>query len=492
MQEPTTFFSRYQGLARFLLLVALTGLAACVCILGGMNAQQSVSVAAFVMLVSATALFWEFHLAFAFLGISGMLILNILDLASLGTETKLDVIIFLMSMMIIVGVLKDLGLFSWIIIQVLSLPNITGRGLVAVACILGVAMSCLIDEMAAIVFAMALIFQIADALDVRPMPFIIMVVMAINVGSAGTMLGNPVGILIGQNASPPLSFNDFMIWSFPLMLAEFVVILVLMLFLFRKQIAVLNEKLEQRRQSGLALAPMVRVPHTAGLFVLALLLALLILHKLIERHLGLEANTMLITAPLLVSGVLMAWRRGQVRKYLEQDVEWNVVIFLMMLFMIAGALERTQVTDVIAGALDRSVGSNPSLLLPTVLAISAIGSAFIENIVFVAAFMPVVVKLDQTPLIWALLHGACLGGNITMVGSTANIVAVGMLEKRYWTKVHFWMWLKTGLIVGIVSCLISWIGLTILSPHMPTRAERIATELRYDAGASAEESATGR
>ncbi|MCC8107530.1 MAG: anion permease, partial [Planctomycetes bacterium] len=209
------------------------------------------------------------------------------------------------------------------------------------------------------------------------------------------------------------------------------------------------------------------------------------------RH-YIQGNTMLLPPPRRVSGGVMPCRRGQVRKYLEQDVEWNVVIFLMMLFMIAGALERTQVTDVIAGALDRSVGSNPSLLLPTVLAISAIGSAFIENIVFVAAFMPVVVKLDQTPLIWALLHGACLGGNITMVGSTANIVAVGMLEKRYWTKVHFWMWLKTGLIVGIVSCLISWIGLTILSPHMPTRAERIATELRYDAGASAEESATGR
>ncbi|MCC8191380.1 MAG: anion permease, partial [Planctomycetes bacterium] len=108
-----------------------------------------------------------------------------------------------------------------------------------------------------------------------------------------------------------------------------------------------------------------------------------------------------------------------------------------------------------------------------ILGISAIGSAFIENIVFVAAFMPVVVKLEDTVLLWALLHGACLGGNITMIGSTANIAAVGMLEKRYWTLINFFTWLRTGLAVGVISCLVAWIGLAIMSPHMPNRDERL-------------------
>ena len=94
----------------------------------------------------------------------------------------------------------------------------------------------------------------------------------------------------------------------------------------------------------------------------------------------------------------------------------------------------------------QAFGNRLSLLTPVIIGISAIGSAFVDNIVFVAAFMPIVDKLQQTPLLWALLHGTCLGGNITMIGSTANIVALGMLEKRYRTHVHFGEWLKVGAI----------------------------------------------
>jgi di/tricarboxylate transporter len=94
----------------------------------------------------------------------------------------------------------------------------------------------------------------------------------------------------------------------------------------------------------------------------------------------------------------------------------------------------------------------------------------------VAAFLPVVNKLEQTPLVWALVQGTCLGGNITMIGSTANIVVLGMLEKRYRTSIHFLEWLKVGAVVGLVTSLIAWAGIVALAPHMPTveqRRERI-------------------
>jgi hypothetical protein len=86
--------------------------------------------------------------------------------------------------------------------------------------------------------------------------------------------------------------------------------------------------------------------------------------------------------------------------------------------------------------------------------------------------MPIVNKLGHTPLIWALLQGACLGGNATMIGSTANIVVLGMLEKRYRTHVRFFEWLKAGVIVAVFSCLIAWGGIAVLSPYMPTREQR--------------------
>ena len=102
---------------------------------------------------------------------------------------------------------------------------------------------------------------------------------------------------------------------------------------------------------------------------------------------------------------------------------------------------------------------------------TALGSAFVDNIVFVAAFIPVVKELGMTQLWWALLFGACFGGNITAIGSTANIVALGMLEKRYHAHILFFEWLKIGAIVGTVTCIIAWIAIMIMSPYMPVWTE---------------------
>lgn len=107
--------------------------------------------------------------------------------------------------------------------------------------------------------------------------------------------------------------------------------------------------------------------------------------------------------------------------------------------------------------------------MPFIILVSALGSAFVDNVVFVAAFIPVVRELNQTEFWWALLFGGCFGGNITMIGSTANIVALGMLEKRYRTQIRFGEWLKVGAVVGTVTCLIAWAGLALLAPYMPER-----------------------
>ncbi len=460
-------------LARSFAIIVLTALVTLTAHHYNFTYPQILSASIFTLIITSALFYWDYHLPIAFVGIALLTILGVLDLTTVVQESKLDIILFLVGMMIIMGVLRDLGLFSWIIISVIASPSMTARRFVVTACAVGALTSCLVDEMTSIVFIVALVFQVCDTLNLRPVPFVIMTVMAVNIGSAGTMLGNPVGILIGQGASPPLSFMDFMTWSFPVMLAEFVVVMAFMLWNFRREIAVMEQGIRNRRAMGLRLGPIVNVPHGQGLAVLVGLMLLLVLHTQFEDWLGQPRNTMLIMTPLLVAGLLMIWRREHIRKYIENDVEWLTLIFFMMLFVVAGTLEHTQVTVRVAEGLAARWGDRPGLLLPVVLAISALGSAFIENIVFVAAFMPVVVKLDSTPLLWALLHGACIGGTITMIGSTANITALGMLERRYWTRVNFFLWLKTGAVVGLLSCLVAWGAFSILSPHMPTRAERL-------------------
>ncbi len=438
-----------------------------------LDRSQIISCSIFIMIIMATLLFWKFRLAIAFVGIGALMGSNVLDLHTFIKECKLDVILFLIGMMVTVGVLKELGLFTWIIQSVISTSRMTGPIFVVIIVFLGAFMACAVDEVTSIVFVATLIFQVCDTLKVKPVPFIIIAVMGTNVGSSGTMLGNPVGILIGQKSVPPLSFVDFLTWSFPVMLVTLCVSLLVLLYWFRKDIRLLSERLENRRKMGLGLGPLVQVPYKRGLGILIGMICFIAMHHKIETYLGLEPNTILIVAPLVIAGLLMIWRHERARHYIEADVEWWTLLFFMMLFAVAGTLEHTQVTGEIADRFQSFFGNRVSVLTPVVIFISAIGSAFVDNIVFVAAFMPVVNKLEHTPLLWALLQGACLGGNITMIGSTANIVALGMLEKRYRTQIYFFEWVKVGAVVGLISCLIAWGGIALLTPYMPTKQERL-------------------
>lgn len=439
----------------------------------GLTFDQIVSSSVFTLIIMATLLFWNFRLAIAFIGIGVLMLFNIMDINRLIAEAKLDVILFLIGMMITVGVLKDLGLFTWLILTIISARRMTSKLFVVLSCVMGAIMACMVDEVTSIVFISTLVFQVCDTLKLSPVPFIMMAVMATNIGSTGTMLGNPVGIVIGQNADPPLSFIDFMQWSFPLMMIEFAVVMAFLIWHFRGVLSEMDVKLEERRAMGLTLGPIVRIPYQKSILILFLLVFFLALHTSIERWLGLAPNTMLIMTPLILAGALMAWRHDHARRYIEHDVEWWTLMFFMMLFAVAGTLEHTKVTVAMANGFIAAFGEDPSTVVPVILGLSAVGSAFVDNIVFVAAFMPVVTKIGQTPLLWALLHGACLGGNITMIGSSANIVSLGMMEKRYRTGMNFFAWLKTGLLVGLISCLVAWGGLVLMSPYMPARAERM-------------------
>jgi Na+/H+ antiporter NhaD/arsenite permease-like protein len=438
----------------------------------GMDRQQVISCSIFIVIIMATLLFWKFRLAIAFIGIGALMGTNVLTLPTFIRECKLDVILFLVGMMVTVGVLKELGLFTWIIQSVISIRQITGPMFVLIITLLGALMSCAVSEVTSIVFVATLVFQVCDTLKIRPTPFVIVAVLGTNVGSSGTMLGNPVGILIGQNANPPLSFVDFLIWSFPLMLVNLLVTAGIATWYFRDDVRLLSERLKARRDLGLGLGPLVQVPYRRGLAILVGMIGFIALHHQIEQALGLAPNTVLIVAPLVIAGFLMMWRHERSRHYIEADVEWWTLLFFMMLFAVAGTLEETRVTARVADSFQQMFGHRPALLTPLIIGLSALGSAFVDNIVFVAAFLPVVNKLEQTPLIWALVQGTCLGGNITMIGSTANIVALGMLEKRYRTSIHFIEWLKVGAIVGLATCAIAWAGVAVLAPRMPTVQQR--------------------
>ena len=435
----------------------------------GMNPGQSIACAVFISIIFGTLFFWEFRLAVAFLGLAVLIFSKSLDIPTFVSSSSLEVIMFLVGMMVIVGALRDLGFFTWIVQLIVSMPNLSGRKFIFVTAVASALLACAVDEVTSIIFISTLIFQVCDRLKLNPTPYILIAVLATNIGSSGTMMGNPVGIFIGTKGQ--LTFGDFMVWSFPMMLATLVVTTMLLLWFYRKDLDQFDVSLRNRLARGLSIAPVVKVPYGRGLLLLVLTVIAIASHHQTETFLGLEKNSVLLVMPLICAGIVMILKPNRARHYIEKEVDWWTLIFFMLLFAVAGTLEHTHVDQLLASGFSKIAGKTPTTLVPFIFSTSAIGSAFVDNVIFVAAFSPVIEQLAITvkdlPLWWALLFGACFGGNITMIGSTANIVALGMLEKHGGHQVSFFQWLKVGLFCTIVSGAIAVGTLLVLAPRMP-------------------------
>ncbi|MBE6376992.1 MAG: hypothetical protein E7050_11100 [Lentisphaerae bacterium] len=456
-------------ISRFLILLAAAGIVGFGGQRIGMTAHQATACAVFISIIFGTLFFWGFRLAIAFLGLAVLIFNKSMDIPTFVSSSSLEVIMFLVGMMVIVGALRDLGFFTWIVQLIVSMPNLNGRKFIVVTATASALLACAVDEVTSIIFISTLIFQVCDRLKLNATPYILIAVLATNIGSAGTMMGNPVGIFIGTKGQ--MTFGDFMVWSFPLMLVSLFATIGLLLFYFRKDLAKFDTSLKERLARGLSIAPVVQVPYMRGLILIILTVVAIASHHQTEELLGLEKNSVLLVMPLICAGVVMILKPDRARYYIEKEVDWWTLIFFMLLFAVAGTLEHTHVDQVLANGFSKIAGNTTEQLVPFIFTVSAFGSAFVDNVIFVAAFSPVIeqlsVNIKDLPLWWALLFGACFGGNITMIGSTANIVALGMLEKHGGTQITFFQWFKIGLLCTILSGILATGTLLVLAPKMP-------------------------
>jgi len=434
----------------------------------GMTAHQALSIGIFSASILGTLFFWDFRLSFAFIGTSVLLMTKTVDLEHVIEFSSLEVILFLVGMMVIIGLLKDSGVFAWIVSLILRIPKLTGKKFVLIIGILSALLACTVDEVTSIIFMVVAVLEICNYFEVNPIPFVIISVLATNIGSAATVLGNPIGILIASKSG--LTFEDFIIKAFPLAVLCLIVTLVILLFWYRKSIKLLDEQM-QRLGANEILIRLISVPPEkdlkVSLGIFGIMLVFISLHHRMEVSWGLPANTVLLVVPLVASGLVMIWKHRKARKYIEKDVEWWTLLFFLLLFVQAGTLKYTGATVFIAKHMLAVTGSNNNLLIGAMLWISAIGSSVLDNVVLVAAFVPIVqgfqsLNMNLQPLWWALLFGGCLGGNITLIGSTANIVAIGILEKEDRIKITFLNWFWVGLTVGLITTFIVMLALVFL------------------------------
>ena len=450
-------------------LVILILIASCLGFLAanaGLSSRQALAISIFSMSILGSLFFWDFRLSFVFLGTSILLATGTIDLEHLVRFASLEVILFLVGMMILVALLKDEGFFVWLTRALLQIKNITAAKFVIILAVVSAISSAMVDEVTSIIFMVAAILEICKDFEVDPSPFVIISVLATNIGSAATVLGNPIGILIAVKSG--LTFEDFLTRALPLAAACLLVTICVVLFWYRRSIKRLDGHL---KNSGKALAGSPLPPMTRNLKIsLAIFFTTLVfisLHRRLESLWGLSTNTLLLVMPLVASAFVIIWKRSKGRHYVEKDVEWWTLLFFLLLFAQAGALKFTGVADVLANNLVRMTTNNVTVLTGAVLWIATIGSSMLDNVVLVSTLIPVIqgfkgLGISTGPLWWALLFGGCLGGNITLIGSTANIVAIGIMEKEKNIKMTFLRWFGIGLTVGIITASIAWLALVTL------------------------------
>jgi len=435
----------------------------------GLNSHQATSIAIFSVSILGTLFFWSFRLTFAFLGTSVLLITKTIDLDNVIKFSSLEVILFLIGMMVLVGLLKHTGFFAWIVSLILRVRNLTATKFMVFISIISALLACAVDEVTAIIFIVAAVFEICDYFEVNPAPFLIISVLATNIGSSGTVLGNPIGVLIASKSG--LTFEDFIVKAFPVMLVCLAVTILLLKAWYRRSIQELDRKMKEMGANDM-LIRLISVPPDkelkVSLVIFGATLAMIAFHHRLEVLWNLEPNTILLTLPLLSSGLVMAWKWRRAREFIEKDVEWWTLLFFLLLFAQAGTLKYTGATDVLARNIAGLAGNNFSILVGFILWTAAFGSSILDNVVLVAAFIPILqslqgLNLSLQPLWWALLFGGCFGGNITLVGSTANIVALGILEKERGIHIRFFQWFWVGLLIGSITTAIVWLALIFVT-----------------------------
>ncbi len=431
----------------------------------GLTLKQIMVVAGFSSILFGAIFFWRYRLAFAFLGVGGLLALGLIDVPHVIEFAGIDIILFLIGMMIVVGFLEEREFFEHLVDKLILMVGLNGRKLVLVMLIASFIFAALVDEVTSILFMLAAMLSVVTRYRLNPVPFIIMIVFATNIGSSATVVGNPVGVIIAMRSG--LGFMDFLRWAAPISISALLVAIPICFLYFSKAINQLHQAMISGKGPEVIKEVIAEDTSTkkgilvSGVLFLCVVLGL-VFHSYIEHLFGLTKNTMLLGTALIGAGTALLLSGEDARSLVEKRVDWWTLSFFLFLFASVGTLKYQGITDVLADKILKVSGDNLPLLMSICIWASGAMTSVMDNVLAVATFIPIVRDMGQLgiptlPLWWSVLFGSTLLGNLTIIGSTANIVAVGMLERRKLGCIGFVEWLKVGAIVSIPTLLLAQI-----------------------------------
>ena len=413
-----------------------------------MTAIQIIALAIFVAVIGVIVSEKLHRAACALIGAMLLVLIGILEPKEALGFIDFNTIGVLIGMMMFVAVVKNSGLFEFLAVKSAKIAKGNPWRIMVAFMIITAVLSAFLDNVTTVLLIGPMTFSICQRLELNPVPFLMTQIIASNVGGTATLIGDPPNIMLGSAAN--ISFLQFVIYDGPIVVITMVATVFAFKFMYGKGLSVAPEKMELIMQMDEGEMIKDRVLFIKSVIMIFLVAVAFLLHD------TLELKTSVIA---LSCAALMIMIGGQDVEETVHDVEWPTIVFFAFLFIVVGGLEKVGLIHMLAETLINATGTHYVVLMIVILWVSAICSAVLDNIPFVATLIPLILTMetegiDVWPLWWAVSIGACFGGNGTIIGASANVVLTGIAGRRGY-PITFIQFLKVGAPMMIMSIILA-------------------------------------
>ncbi|MCI1952824.1 MAG: ArsB/NhaD family transporter [Clostridiales bacterium] len=419
-----------------------------------MTSQQIIAIVIFLVTMVAVMTEKVHRAVAAMAGAVLMILFHILSLSDCVAHVDVNTLGVLVGMMIFVAVVKKSGIFEYVAIKSAKLAKGKPWRIMVSFVLITAILSAFLDNVTTVLLVGPMTLAITGILKINPIPYMVSEILASNMGGTATLIGDPPNIMIGSAAK--LGFSDFLFNTG----APVVVILALTLLCFRF-LYVKEMQVDQKSMDKVMNLDENVAIHDKALMIKSLVvMALVVLGFILHSQTGIESGAVALTGAVII---LLIGKQDA--EDIILSVEWPTILFFIGLFVVVGGLQEVGVINMLAQTMINATQGNMVMSLLIVLWASALISAFLDNIPFVATMIPLILTMGQsginiTPLWWALSLGACLGGNGTLIGASANVVLSSISTKNGY-PITFKSFTKIGFPIMLMSVAISTVWLLL-------------------------------
>ncbi|AHL21906.1 ArsB/NhaD family transporter [Thermococcus nautili] len=407
-----------------------------------MNAQEIIALAVFLGVYAFIITERIHRTVAAMVGASVILLVGIVPWEKVPEYLDLGTILLLAGMMVVVNVSRESGLFEYIAIKTAKLSKGDPMKVLLLFSVVTAVVSAFLDNVTTVLLLTPMLLYITKRMNVNPVPFLLAEIFASNIGGTATLIGDPPNIMIGSAAK--LSFNEFLTNMGPIAVVDLFVTIAIVYFAYRNSIKVSPSKRAEIERLIMGMDERDAIRDRELFRKSVIIILAIVLGFFLHDTMGVEPAVI----ALLGASTMLLWSGFSPEEALEK-VEWATLFFFGGLFLIVGGLVETGFIDALAEKIIGMIHSEAQAIF-VISWFSAISSAIVDNIPLTATMIPLIKAMGSSmntyPLWWALSLGACLGGNGTAIGASANVVVIGIAH-REGVRITFGEFLKVGAVI---------------------------------------------